>query len=243
MGDGVKTGPIVGATTPLKLQDVLIGGDLATWGGGKVADWFLDRQDLVSEMSPDLAREQALKQVSAARNIGTAVHDEIAALLKGEERPPASPDVAPYLWSWTKFLAAEKPVFLFVEQRIVHPKHLYAGTFDFIARFPKRGNRVGLGDVKTGRWKESQALQLAAYSMGKMASEDDLTIDRYHRYWAEEDAVLIDLPRIRDYYILLLSPTGYELRQVDVTAADRRHYLRLVAAYHQIRAWENPDGN
>jgi hypothetical protein len=234
----VKTGPIVGATTPLKLQDVLIGGDLATWGGGKVADWFLDRQDLVSAMSPDLAREQALKQVSAARDIGTAVHDEIAALLKGEERPPASPDVAPYLWSWTKFLAEERPEFMYVEQRIVHPKRLYAGTFDFIAKI---GGRVTLGDIKSGRFKESARLQLAAYSMGKMVDHDALILDRYHRYYCDDDAVLNSLPRIRAFAILLLTPTGYELKDLDVTAADRRHYLRLVAAYHQIRAWENPE--
>ena len=176
----MKTGPIVGATTPLKLQDVLIGGNLATWGAGIALDYAADH--------PDWDRADAMARVNRARDIGSAVHDEIAALLKGEERPQADNEVGLYLWSWTKFLNAERREFLHVERRIVHPKRLYAGTFDFIAKI--RG-RLALGDIKSGRFRESARLQLAAYSMGKMVDHDDLILDRYHRYYCDEDAVQI----------------------------------------------------
>jgi hypothetical protein len=212
--------PIVGATTPLKIQDVLIGGNLTTWAANQAVDAILEGRPWNGADDAQI-RFVALERVNRARTIGTAVHDEIAALLKGEERPPAQPDVTPYLWSWTKFLQDERPEFLHVEQRVIHPDRLYAGTFDFIAKIH---GRVALGDVKTGRFKESAALQLAAYSMCLMVDEDDPTAR--------------PLPRIKDYYILLLSPTGYELRPVTVTADERRHYLKLAKAYHTIRAWD-----
>ena len=228
-------GPIVGATTPLKLQDVLIGGDLATWGANKALDYILGEVAAGElSMAPLDVRTQALGKVQEARDIGTMVHDEVAALLKGEERPPADPRVAPYLWSWTKFLNERRPIFMEVEQRIVHPRYLYAGTFDFLARID---GRVALADIKTGASRRSHVLQLAAYSMGRMSEQ--IVMDQWHRYAVPEDATYRPMPRIRDYYMLYLKPTGYELAPLEVTAADRRHYLALVRAYHRIRAWEN----
>jgi hypothetical protein len=224
-------GPIVGATTPLKLQDTMIGGDLAAWGAGQAVDAILNLPPPLDVLE---FRAAAMTRVAQARDIGTMVHDEVAALLKGEERPPADPRVAPYLWSWTKFLNERRPIFMEVEQRIVHPRYLYAGTFDFLARID---GRVALGDVKTGSSRVSHRLQLAAYSMGRLS--DEIVLDQWHRYHVPETAVLRPLPKIRDYYMLYLKPAGYELQQLDVTAADRRHFLYLAGAYHRLRTWQN----
>ena len=153
--------------------------------------------------------------MNAATRRGTVVHDHVAAILKGETPIPTT-ETAPYLYAYSSFLAAKRPEFIAVEQRVIHPKAMYAGTFDFLARID---GRVALGDIKTGKWKASHVLQLAAYSMCQMAG-DSLTLDQWHRYWwTGDEADLTPLPRIQDYYVLLLRPEGYELVPVRV---DRR---------------------
>jgi hypothetical protein len=223
-------GPIVGATTPLKLQDTLIGGSLSTWGAREALKAVAGLPfDTFQEME-----RAGLAAVNAATRRGTIVHEAIAALLRGET-PVPTPETAPYIYAYTSFLAAERPEFLAVEQRVINPAAMYAGTFDFLARI--RG-RVALGDVKTGKWKASHALQLAAYSMCQMAGDGDLTLDQWHRYFWSGDAFrLRPLPRIVDFYVLLLRTDGYDLVPVTVTSADKRHYLQLVKTYHAMKAW------
>jgi hypothetical protein len=228
---GTRIGPITGATGPLKQQDTLIPGSLSTWGakealkavyGGAYEDfWQMERAGLAA--------------VNAATRRGTVVHDHIAAILRGET-PTPTVETAPYIYGWSTFLAAERPEFIRVEQRVINLSAMYAGTFDFLAKI--RG-RVALGDVKTGRFKSSHILQLAAYSMCQMAG-DSLTLDQWHRYWWEGDAADLEpLPRIQDFYVLLLKADGYELVPVQVTSADKRHYLHLVKTYHLMKAWDD----
>jgi len=210
-------GPLVGVTSVLKLQDVLIGGDLAAWGG-RIAIERVARQSY-----PDLehAITDGLGAVSAARDIGTEVHAQIEKILLGQ---PVSPTerTAPYVYAFSAFLAAERPEFIGVEQRVANLTYRYAGTFDFAAKL--RG-KLALVDVKSGKLKASHRLQLAAYAAGEFIG-------------LEGDPTPYPIPKFRSYYVLLLKPEGYELVEMDVTAADRKHFLYLVSAYHRIRAWE-----
>lgn len=227
-------GPIPGATTPLKQQDLLIGGDLASWGAGVALDAVLPHPHDAQPGIRQELREHGMRAVTAKRDLGTKVHEDIARLLTGQRADPTT-ETAPYIYAYTSFLAAERPEFLAVEQRLLHPQALFAGTLDFVARI--RG-RIALGDVKSGRWKASMVLQLAAYSMCRMVG-DSLTMDQWHRYWWTGDtADLTPLPRIQDYYVLMLKPDGYELVPVTVTSADRRHYLELVKTFHRMKAWD-----
>jgi hypothetical protein len=223
-------GPLVGVTTPLKIQDTLIGGDLATWGGGLAADHIL--------ANPGATRAEALAKVSAARDIGTAVHARIEHILLGDtpELPcPRHPQefgrvacqllpeqVPPYIYAFSSFLAAKRPEFLMVEAMIVNLKHRYAGTFDIAAILD---GRKALIDVKTGKAKASQRLQLAGYAAGEFIGRAG-------------DPEQYPIPKFQDFYILLLRPDGYELVQQDVTPADKRHFLNLVKTYRMLRAWE-----
>jgi len=223
-------GPLVGVTTPLKIQDTLIGGDLASWGGGIVADYILS--------NPKATRDEALAKVREARDIGTAVHARIEHILLNDtpsvpcpRHPPSFGQVAcqllpdqvpPYIYAFSSFLAAKRPEFLLVEAMIVNLTHRFAGTFDIAALL---NGRRALIDVKTGKAKASQRLQLAGYAAGEFIGYPD-------------DPEKHPIPKFQDYYILLLRPDGYELVQQDVTRADRAHFISLVKTYRKLRAWE-----
>lgn len=218
-------GPLVGVTTPLKLQDVLIGGDLAAWGGRIAADYVLRvAEETVIDDADDFAtrvRADALRAVSAARDIGSEVHAQIEQILRGQPALPTE-RTAPYVYAFSSFLAKERPEFLMVEAMVAHLGARYAGTFDFAARMNKG---IALVDVKTGKLKKSHALQLAGYAAGEFVGFEGVTTRKR-------------IPKFDAYYVLLLTPDGYELVEQDVTPEDREHFLFLVDAYHHIRAWE-----
>ena len=206
-------GPLVGVTSVLKLQDILIPGDLAAWGGGLVHEYM--------SRHPDATRELALGAVSAARDIGTEVHAQIEKILLGQPVSP-TPRTAPYVYAFSAFLAAERPEFVGVEQRVANLRYRFAGTFDFAAKM--RG-KLALVDVKTGKAKASHRLQLAAYAAAEFIG-------------LEGDPEPHPIPRFRSFYILLLKPEGYELVEQDVTPADSKHFLDLASMYARIRAWK-----
>lgn len=231
-------GPLVGVTTPLKIQDTLINGDLASWGGRIVADFLKE--------NPSASQDDALAQVGRARDIGTAVHARIEHILLGdapEDPCPRHPKefgrvacqllpelVPPYVYAFSSFLAAYRPELVQVEAMIVNLTHRYAGTFDIAARLapygmPGGGKRLALIDVKTGKSKATHKLQLAGYAAGEFIGRPD-------------DPERHPIPKFQDYYVLLLRPDGYELIQQDVTRADRAHFIRLVKTYRQLREWE-----
>jgi hypothetical protein len=225
-------GPIVGATTPLKLQDTLIGGSLSTWGAREAM-----RAISGQKFEDYAAMEQlGLEAVNAATRRGTIVHDHVAEILKGATPTPTA-ETSGYLYAYSSFLAQHRPEFIAVEQRVLYPVPdlMFAGTFDFLARLD---GKVTLGDIKTGKAKASHVLQLAAYSMCDMAG-DSLTLDQWHRYWWTGDrADLTPMPEIEQYVVLYLRADGFELVPVQVTKADRLHYLNLVQTFHAMKAWE-----
>ena len=176
----------------------------------------------IQPQSP-ICATQPLKAVSAARDIGTAVHGQIEAILRQQPVTP-TPETAPFVYAFTSFLATERPEFLGVEQMVANLTYRYAGTYDFGAKI--RG-RTALVDVKTGKLKRSHRLQLAAYAAAEFAG-------------FEGDPEQHPVPRFRDHYVLLLKPDGsYDLVDMEVTAADRKHFLALAKAYHRIRSWED----
>ena len=196
--------PLPGVTSILKLQDCLIGGDLAAWGARTALDYLKGQPG---------DTEGALASVSAARDLGTAVHADVERVLTGL-RPIGSPE---HMTALTAFLVKERPEFLHVEQLVANVTVGYGGTFDFIARL--RG-KVAICDVKTGRLKASHRLQLAAYAAAERMGD-------------------APMPRVRAYYVLLLRPNEYELIQLDVTAADKRHFKALARAYHRAKEWSD----
>lgn len=222
-------GPMPGVTSILKLQDALIGGDLAAWGGGIAADYvlgrFRDRENPPTAeefLNPGLSlRTDALRAVSAKRDIGSAVHGKIEDLLAGKAWS-RTPETGLYLDGFSLFMAEKHPEFIHSEQVVLSPTHHYGGRFDFIA---KLDGRIALVDVKTGKAKPSHRLQLAAYAYADFIGKAD-------------DPTQYPLPKIKDFYVLLLRESSYELVPMAVTRADRRHFVELVKMFHKARAWE-----
>ena len=216
------TGPLVGVTTAIKLQDILIPGDLPTWGGGLAADYLLEHYT----HSPDagvraMFRSQALATISRQRDIGTEAHSQIEKILLGQPVAPTE-RTAPYVYAFSSFMAAHRPEFLLTEAMVCNLTASYAGTFDFAARI---GGKVALVDTKTGRPRASHRIQLALYGGAEFVGFEGVTTRKR-------------IPKFDAYYCLYLTPDGYEFVDLEVTPADLEHGLFLVDAYHRIRAWE-----
>jgi hypothetical protein len=81
-------------------------------------------------------------------------------------------------------------------------------------------------DVKSGKEKASQKLQLTGLSMGEWHGEAGLEAE--------------PMPKLDPVgFILLLRPDGYQLVRHEITDADREHFIRLVETYHRIRSWRD----
>lgn len=74
------------------------------------------------------------------------------------------PGLLPYLEAWKKFRAELPFEILAVEERIVHPIYLYAGTLDRRVRL-KHGGQQAIVDLKTGAPAVWHPLQTAGYAM------------------------------------------------------------------------------
>ena len=224
-------GPFPSVTACLRLQDALMGGDgLTNWAAGIAADYVISaigKATAGQYTVYDDVRAEAIRAVSAASRRGSAVHGQIADILTSRGLDFAvkaipTAEASPYVYGFSMFLAEYRPEFLHTEQVVLSPSHGFGGRFDFIAKI---GGRISLVDIKTGKLKASHRLQLAGYAAADFIGKPD-------------DPTEYPLPRIKDFYVLLLREGSYELVPLAVTSADRRHFLTLTAAYHKAKAWE-----
>jgi len=100
------------------------------------------------------------------RQLGTAVHKATELYDLGDlDEDSLAPVIRPYLDAWIRF-RREKPFeILGMEQKVYHPLHRYAGTYD---RMISMDGRRGPLDIKTGETLPGYGPQTAAY---KAASE------------------------------------------------------------------------
>jgi hypothetical protein len=210
-------GPWPSVTGITGWQDGINGsGGLTTWAAKIAAEavW----------MNPgnlDDAVATAMTAINRQRNIGSSVHGKVADLLAGKAWT-RTPETGLYLDGYSLFMAQHHPEFIYSEQVVLSPSRSYGGRFDFIAKI---GGRIALCDIKTGKLKASHRLQLAGYAAADFIGKPD-------------DPTEYPLPRIKDFYVLLLREGSYELVPLAVTSADRRHFLTLVKTYHAAKAWE-----
>ena len=110
--------------------------------------------------APDYSSAKASMEESAKE--GTLVHEAAEAILLGKT-PPVDPLIRPAIQAFTDFLFENdihtKPEY--VERRIVHKDHRYAGTIDALATI---GGKFGVLDIKTSQAVyRDYNLQTAAY--------------------------------------------------------------------------------
>lgn len=97
-------------------------------------------------------------------DLGTLFHEIAEAHALARPRPVVTPDVAPLVAQFERFLAEWRPEYELAEATVYHVKESYAGTLDGIARMGNPARRLLL-DYKTGKdVYDEVALQLAAYA-------------------------------------------------------------------------------
>ena len=220
--DGTKTfGPYPGATAITRLQDSLGGNDgLMGWAVNLALDEVERHATILPEHWANV-RHLAFAAKDEPSNTGTAIHDAVDDFNKGlplriNER------IAPHLAYYGMAVVHEGIKVLGSERYVVNTDIGFGGTYDSLVEI---GEERGPLDVKSGREKPSQRLQLTGLSMGQWHGEAGMEAEPM----PELDGV---------GWILLLQPDGYRLVRHEITDADRDHFIRLVDTYHRIRAWQ-----
>lgn len=142
----------------------------------------------------------------AAADLGKRVHDAAA---NGVSPANAPSDVAPFLLQYNDWLASTGLVIELVERQVWSPSVGYAGTFDMIARFPKKGE-CWLIDLKTGKGTYAEhALQTEAYARADFVGEDDIED-------VAATAILRSIPKT-NRAVLHLRPDGWSFKTLPGT--------------------------
>jgi hypothetical protein len=218
--NGREYGPFPGATAITGLQDSLGGTDgLMTWGVNLALDEVEQHEWSGAEEWREV-RRQALAAKDWPRNLGSMIHKEADRLNRGEF-PQAKGQIAPYLAQYGAALFQKGIQILGSERYVVNTDIGVGGTYDSLVEID--GERGPL-DVKSGKEKPSQRLQLAVLSMGQ-----------YHGEAGMEAEPMPELSGVG--FILLLRPDGYELVRHEITDEDREHVVHLVETFHRIRGW------
>jgi hypothetical protein len=211
-------GPFPGVTSIASLQDAVGGSDsLLNWAVNLALD-EVERGASREEEWPVL-RQRAFNAKNVARDIGSAVHVAVDAFNRGGDLI-VDATTAPYLAHYGAFAHRHGLRVIGSERYVINTTIGFGGTYDLLAEVD--GERALL-DVKTGKAKPSQRLQLTGLSMGELHGEDGGPCE--------------GMPVVETAYILLLRPDGYELVPHTVTDADREHFVALVETYHRVQNW------
>lgn len=227
--NGKEYGPFPGATALTALQDSLGGMDgLMQWGINLALDEVErnlhpqgDEGRLLRAADWSRVRQAALAAKNRARDLGTAVHAVADQINRGVPPVMFTEGVAPYAAQYGAALYQKGIRILGSEKYVVNTDIGTGATYDSLVEID--GERGPL-DVKTGKEKPSQRLQLAVISMGQ-----------YHGEAGMEAEPMPELSGVG--WILLLRPDGYELVSHEITDADREHVAHLADTYHRIKAW------
>jgi len=212
-------GPFPGCTALCGMQDATQGSDgLITWG----VNGALDTYERVLRESKDWeqARADAAKWPARARDLGTDVHTAVDQFNRGLPLEITG-ETAPYVAQYAAWLRNNNVEVLGSEKYVINTAIGFGGTYDSLLRID---GELALCDVKTGKEKISQRLQLTGLSMAE-----------WHGEPGEEPE---PMPKVDVAYILLLRPdSAPELIRHEITDADREHFKYLVDTYHRVRGW------
>lgn len=219
-----RHGPYPGATAITALQDSLGGAEgLLNWGIGIALDEVKARwtsAQMAEGLNWEILRSAAFQAKNKPSQEGIAVHEAVDRFNK---RLPLNLNevTAPFVAQYAAALYQKGITVLSSERFTVNTTIGFGGTYDSLVEID--GERGPL-DVKTGKEKPSQRLQLTGLSMGEWHGEVGLEAE--------------PMPELSGVgFILLLRPDGYELVRHEITDADREHFIHLVDTYHRIRAW------
>jgi hypothetical protein len=174
--------PTLKAPSVTSIIDMLPAPFLRAWNSKVTANAAVDNIEYVNELIGAKQQDKARmwlkaapeRELKTAADIGDRVHKAI------EERisnPLASydDDLQPFIKNFDLFCVEFEPEWLHVEKSVFSVTHMYAGSFDAIAKIR---DKITLVDFKTTRSGISAkvALQLAAYSRADVMFDDDIEI-------------------------------------------------------------------
>jgi hypothetical protein len=220
--DGKTYKDLPGATAITGLQDSLGGSDGLMGYAVNMALNEIEQHEWSNADEWARVRSLAFQAKNRARDLGSAIHEAVDQF--NRSLPLAyypNSDVAPYIAQYGAALFQKGIRILGSERYVVNTDIGVGGTYDSLVEID--GERGPL-DVKSGKEKPSQRLQLAVLSMGQ-----------YHGEAGMEAEPMPELSGVG--FILLLRPDGYELVRHEITDEDREHVVHLVETYHRIRGW------
>lgn len=213
-------GPFPGITRLVGLQDAAGGADgLMNWAVGLALD-TVETMTRETDSNWDEVRDAAFQAKNKARDLGSAIHQCVDRFNR-HQALGLTDKTAPYIAQYGAFIYNRDVEILGSEKYVINTSIGFGGTYDSLVTID---GETGPLDVKSGKEKASQRLQLTGLSMAELHGEP-----------LEEP---VPLPALDDVgFILLLRPDGYELIRHEITQADRDHFTRLVEIYHHVRQW------
>ena len=191
----------------------------AGWEVARYAvDSILQWQDLPPDDATQLLAGRHRRAWNQKANLGTDVHDLIAAHIHGDPPVDLDPKTLPYLAGALAFLTDRVHRVIHTEAVVYNLTYDYAGRVDCIAKMDD--GPLAVIDWKSGKISPSMALQLAAYANA--------------RFVGNPDGTQVTLPRIDQGWVVQLPGDGtYQAYPVPVNGRAFKTFL----AYRTIQKW------
>lgn len=189
------------------------------------AKYAVDEVLYWSEELPRAAAIAVIKQAATARRDmaakrGTAIHNAVEAILRGEEAENLEPDHLPYIAQAVRFIDDWMIESLHMEEVVYNQTYKYGGKADWFANLRHYGPAPI--DWKSGKPKDSHAIQLSAYGNGE--------------FIGTRGGEMIALPDCEVGVTVYLNPEAdsYDARIVDISPS-ARPFKTFVAARSILR--------
>lgn len=217
-------GPIPSVTTITKVYST--GDALVGWAKRETAACAIRNLELLTTMVQDGGKAAAQSwlqgipdyQRDSAADLGSRVHALAEATVRGED-VEATPDEAPFVDSYRRWLDEVGPDFIALEEMVCSTTHGYAGTLDAIGLID--GERWLL-DIKTGK----SIYDEAAYQMVGYARADFIG--------RAGDPTRYAIPRVDRFGIIHVRPERTRLVPYSVTDETWEGFLACLRL-HQLK--------
>lgn len=170
----------ISAPSVTSIIDMLPAPFLRQWNSKVTANAAIDNLEYINELvlgkQDNKAREWLKtapeRELKKAADIGDKVHKALEDRIN-DPSTPYDDDIAPYIACFDAFCNRFRPEWMHVEKSVFSITHMYAGSFDAIARI---NNKTTIVDFKTTRSGISAkvALQLAAYARADVMFDGDV---------------------------------------------------------------------
>lgn len=144
--------------------------------------WRAIQQEEGTDAALKWIKESPTRYMHERGELGTAVHHACEHL--DRER---SPEVAPFVAAYERWLERDKPEVIAQEVTVFHPERKYAGTADLIVRMD---GKTYIADIKSGFVAKKAALQMCAYARATHYVKGDASAPVP---WTIDGAFVIDL--------------------------------------------------